>query len=341
MPTLADYAPVRDRRFPDGLPAADRRRVSLVTVCRNARATIERTIASVHAQRGPDFEHVVVDGDSTDGTAELVRARLRPGDWLLSEPDRGISDALNKGVALAAGDCVQFVHADDWLADGQLAAALGALDATGADFVFGDLLFHEGGAASFLYQGDAGYAATIHRRMPNLNHPTVLARRACFERVGLFDLRYRCAMDYDWFLRLHLAGGAGAYVPGLRGNMNHDGVSNLRWRLTMREVAEIASAHGRSPALARAEMRYQIAKIALGRALKHRAAPAYRLARGLLNRSYRPVAGAGTGEQGGGDREGNDPGGGAAGGRPGPTVAAAAPEAGREVGGHEPQTRST
>ena len=121
------------------------------------------------------------------------------------------------------------------------------------------------------------------------NHPTVLARSTCFERIGLFDLRYRCAMDYDWFLRLHLAGGVGAYVPGLCGNMNHDGVSNLRWGRTMREVAEIATAHGRNPGLARAEMWYQIGKIAAGRLAKRHAAPAYRLARKLLNRSYRPV----------------------------------------------------
>lgn len=297
MPTLADYAALRQRRFSGGEPTPERRpRVTLVTVCLNARSTIERTIASVQAQRGVTFEHVVVDGGSTDGTVELVRARLRPGDWLLSEPDRGISDALNKGVALAAGDCVQFVHADDWLAEGQLAAALRALDRTRADFVFGDLLFHERGGPSFVYRGDPDYRATIHRRMPNLNHPTVLARRACFEQVGLFDLRYGCAMDYDWFLRLHRAGGVGVYVPGLRGNMNHDGVSNLRWARTMREVAEIATAHGRDPRLARADMWYQIAKIALGRLVKRRAEPAYRLARRLINPAYRPTRRARAGD---------------------------------------------
>lgn len=289
MPNLADYALWRAQRFPNGPGEADRRRVTLVTVCRNARATIERTIDSIHAQEGVDFEHVVIDGGSTDGTVELVRARLRPGDWLLSEPDRGISDALNKGVAVAMGDCIQFVHADDWLAEGQLARSLAALEESKADFVFGDLLFHERGASSFLYRGDPSYAATIRRRMPSLNHPTVLARRACFERIGLFDLRYRCAMDYDWFLRLHLAGGVGAYVPDLCGNMNHDGVSNRRWARTMREVAAIATAHGRHPATAQAEMWYQIAKIGAGRLVKRHAAPVYRLARQMLNRSFQPV----------------------------------------------------
>lgn len=290
MPILADYAQLTARRFPGGRPPGDAGLVSLVTVCLNAARTIERTLASIHAQRGVAFEHVVVDGGSTDGTLELVRAQLRPGDWLLSEPDHGISDALNKGVALAAGRAVQFVHADDWLEPGQIARACAALDSTGADFVFGDLMFHERDGTRFLYRGEADYARSIGRRMPNLNHPTVLARRDCFERIGLFDQRYRCAMDYDWFLRLHLAGGKGVHLPGLRGNMSHDGVSNLRWRRTMREVAEIAQAHGRPAALASAEMWYQIGKIAAGRTVKHHAGPLYRLVRRLINPSYRPVA---------------------------------------------------
>lgn len=290
MSTLAEYAQLTARRFPDGLPATDGGLVTLVTVCLNASRTIERTLASIHAQRGVAFEHVVIDGGSTDGTVELIRARLRPGDWLLSEPDCGISDALNKGVALAAGRAIQFVHADDWLEEGQLARSLAALDGSGADFVFGDLLFHERDGATFLYRGEPGYTRTIRRRMPNLNHPTVLARRTCFERVGLFDRRYRCAMDYDWFLRLHLAGGTGVHVPGLRGNMSHDGVSNTRWARTMREVAEIAQAHGRHPALATAGLWYQLGKIATGRVIKHRAGPLYRVVRRLINPSYRPVA---------------------------------------------------
>lgn len=261
----------------------------MITVCRDAAATIGRAIDSVHAQAGVDAEHVIVDGGSRDGTAAIARARLRPGDFLLSEPDRGISDALNKGIALAAGELIQLVHSDDWLSPGQLAAALAALERTGADFVFGDLVFHEAGRPSFVYRGDPGYARSIDRRMPALNHPTVLARRACFERVGLFDPRYRCAMDYDWFLRLHRAGGRGAYAPEIRGNMSHDGVSNLRYARTMREVAEIAIAHGRPAPLAHAGMAYQIVKIATGRVVRRHAAPLYRVIRRQLNPSYRPL----------------------------------------------------
>jgi GT2 family glycosyltransferase len=100
--------------------------------------------------------------------------------------------------------------------------------------------------ARFIYRGDPNYAEIIDRRMPSLNHPTVLARRACFERIGLFDLRYRCAMDYDWFLRLHRAGRVGVYNPGIVGHMNHDGTSNNHYRRRFAEVCDIAMArrHG-------------------------------------------------------------------------------------------------
>ncbi len=288
MPTLADYEATRRMRFPVDKPA-NARHISVITVCLDAVQTIGRAIASVQAQAGLDIEHIIVDGASRDGTVALARSRLRLGDFLLSEPDRGISDALNKGVALASGLFIQLVHSDDWLAPGQLELAFAAIQETGADFVFGDLLFHEGGRPSFRYDGDPGYAAVIHRRMPNLNHPTVLARRPCFERVGLFDPRYRCAMDYDWFMRLHQAGARGVYVPGLCGNITHDGVSNLRYRRTLREVAEIAVRYGHPAPLAYGAMAYHLVKTSVGRVVKQHAMPLYRSVRRQLNASYRPL----------------------------------------------------
>ena len=118
-------------------------KVSLVTVTLNARATLARTIESVQRQTFPDLEHVVVDGASSDGTRDLLAEALRPQDFWISEPDRGISDALNKGVALARGAYVQFIHADDWLSPDQVERAVETLERSGADFVYGDLVFYE------------------------------------------------------------------------------------------------------------------------------------------------------------------------------------------------------
>lgn len=266
-PTLQDYAALSERRRRTGAIESPRGRVqvSLITVVFNACCTLAKTIDSVQSQRFESFEHVIVDGGSTDGSQELVRAKLRPHDYWVSERDRGISDAFNKGVALATGRYIQFINADDWLSPDQVAVAVAGLEASRADFVFGDLIFYRSGRPEFRFAGNADYRASIHKRMPALNHPTVLARREAFERIGLFDLRYRCAMDYDWFLRLHLAGGQGRHVPGLVGHMNHDGASNLNYARTYREVEAIAVAHGRDPRLARLERIGRMTKTAVAR----------------------------------------------------------------------------
>jgi glycosyltransferase involved in cell wall biosynthesis len=297
-PRLDDYRAVTERRFASGATvsgASRRPRVTLITVALNACRTLGHTIASIQAQTFADLEHVVVDGGSDDGTIDLLRSKLRPHDYWISEPDLGISDGFNKGVALAAGDLIQFVNADDWLSPDQVEVAVRGLDATGADFVFGDVIFYRKGRPDFRYLGEPNYAKAIRRRMPALNHATALVRRTAFERIGLFDLRYRCAMDYDWFLRLHLAGGRGVYLPDLVGHMNHDGVSNAAYLRTSREVEAIAVDHGRNRHLARLESAARMLKTSVGRQFKGPARPLYRLIRSQINRSYRTLS-AGEGK---------------------------------------------
>jgi glycosyltransferase involved in cell wall biosynthesis len=287
-PVLNDYRCYSARRdVPTVLGPAPK--VSVVTVTLNARATVARAIESVQGQTFRDIEHIVVDGASSDGTRDLLAEALRPQDIWISEPDRGISDAMNKGVALARGACVQFIHADDWLSPDQVERAVETLERSGADFVYGDLIFYEGHQPVFGYAGDPHYRRVIARRMPALNHPTVLARMDCFRWIGLFDLRYACAMDYDWFMRLHLAGGRGVYDPRIRGHMNHDGISNLQFHRTIREIRAIAVAHGRNPWLAHLEAAFQHTKMATGRWTKARARPLYDFVRRGINPAFRPL----------------------------------------------------
>lgn len=290
-PSLIGYAGHTERRAREqpasSWPVPE---VSIVTVVLNAAATIERTISSVQAQQLPGIEHVFVDGGSTDGTLAVIRRLARPQDYWISEPDRGISDAFNKGVALARGRFVQILNADDWLSADQIERSVTVLQQTAADFVFGDLVFHDEGRPIFTYAGDPAYARVIGRRMPAISHPTVLAARAWFERIGLFDLAYRNAMDYDWLLRLHRAGGKGAYSPAILGHMTHAGVSNRQFKRTIDEVKAIAIAHGRSRLLAGAEARARYLKTAASGPIKRHARPLYQLVRRVINPSYRPIS---------------------------------------------------
>lgn len=288
-PSLADYASYVERRRHDQPAPREEISVSIVTVSLNAAATIARTIESVQRQSFPSIEQVFVDGGSTDGTLEIIQRLARPQDYWISEKDAGISDAFNKGVALARGGYVQILNADDWLSPGQIEHACQALDATAADFVFGDLVFYEQGRPSFTTRGDPDYARSIHRRMPSIGHPTVLASRDCFARIGLFDPRYRNAMDYDWILRLHRAGGRGVHCPAVRGHMTHEGVSNVQFRRTIQEVRAIAVAHGRHPLLAATEAQGRTVKTSLSLIVKKHSRPLYHLIRRSINRAYQPI----------------------------------------------------
>jgi GT2 family glycosyltransferase len=219
--------------------------VSIVTAVLNGGATLARAIESVLAQTHRPIEHVVIDGGSTDGTVELLRRYdQRLAHWQ-SEPDRGISDGFNKGLARANGACVGFLNADDWLEPDQIERGVAALGRSDAAFVFGDLTYHApDGRTLYTMHGDPDYALAIDRGMPNVNHPTLLARREVFEAVGGFEPAYHYAMDYDWLLRAHRAGLRGVYDPAVRGHMTLDGATDRHWRRALAEVRRVGIAHG-------------------------------------------------------------------------------------------------
>lgn len=253
-PHISDY---RVRMSPDSEPPT----VSVVTAVRNGEKTIARTIDSVRAQNICNLEYIIVDACSTDATQDIIRANADVVSYWGSEPDRGISDGFNKGIALTQGKYVALVNADDWLSPGQLAAGIETLEQTGADFVFGDLLYHdEDGKALHRIVGDADYARRIGHVMPALNHPTVIVRRSAYERHGLFCLSYRYAMDYELLLRFHRAGARGIHDPRMIGHMTIAGASDKSSLKALREVRIASIAHGKSAATAFALYYFRIAK---------------------------------------------------------------------------------
>lgn len=176
-------------------------RISVVTVCRNAAATIGETLRSFFRQTHPDKELIVVDGASSDDTLAVVNAfgeALR----VVSEPDRGLYDAMNKGLSLFSGDAVGFLNADDRFHDADaLSAVAAALEQ--ADICYGDLDFVEGSARDHVVRR---WRSTPWRKGGFLRgwmpaHPTFYCRRGVVEEVGAFDLGYRMAADYDFMLR--------------------------------------------------------------------------------------------------------------------------------------------
>lgn len=220
-------------------------RISIVTSVKNAEKTLNRTIESVRSQDIDALEYIVVDAVSSDRTIDIIESNTDIITVWKSEADSGISDGFNKGVALARGKYVMLLNADDWLSPNQLSSGMETLEKTGADFVFGDLVYHYGDSGPVhIIRGEEGYGKRIAHVMPGINHPTVIVRRSAYERNGLFDLSLRYAMDYEFLLRLHRAGCKGVYDPRIVGHMALDGASDRNTGAALREVRDVSINYG-------------------------------------------------------------------------------------------------
>jgi glycosyltransferase involved in cell wall biosynthesis len=264
--------------------------VSIITVVKNGERFLEETIRSVLDQTYDNIEHIIIDGGSTDGTLEIIKKYGDRIAFWLSEQDQGIADAFNKGMLLSSGDIIGLVNCDDWLSPDQIAEGVKGLRNSSADFVFGDLLHHDSeGSIFYKIYGDPDYGRRIRSRMPELCHPTVLTWKKTYDRVGLFDVKFRYAMDYEWLLRLHNAGGTGLYVKSMVGHMRVGGVSDYSYRKALREVREISVRYGKPPLLANCLYVARIMKGFLRRVFeRHAPRYIYDRVRGIINKRYSP-----------------------------------------------------
>ncbi|MEN3372393.1 glycosyltransferase family 2 protein [Dechloromonas sp. ZS-1] len=181
-------------------------RFSIVTVCFNAISLLPDTVNSLRNQTYTDYEWIVIDGASTDGTGKWLS--LQEPNIYLSEPDQGIYDAMNKAVARASGEWVFFLNAGDLFADQYVLAEVSkAIDlaisnAENPAVVYGDVV----------YYGNSGYRRRrfhwlTRRRLlfSDLCHQATFVRNSLFQRYGSFDLSLRFNADFDWFIRVFKA----------------------------------------------------------------------------------------------------------------------------------------
>ena len=192
---------------------AQPRLVSIVTPVLNGASSIKRSLASVAAQTYPNIEHVVIDGGSRDGTAAIVRSFVGPhAITLVSEPDRGMYDAINKGLALTKGDVLAYLNSDDVYLPWSVDLAVATLNA-GRDFAYGDLGMVQGRVAdSFMPQFYPPFDLNRYTYFRRLGQPTVFWRRSTYERLGGFDDSYQLIGDCEYWLRAAAAGSSFAHT---------------------------------------------------------------------------------------------------------------------------------
>jgi glycosyltransferase involved in cell wall biosynthesis len=203
-------------------------KISIITVCYNAQSTIERCFQSVINQDYPYIEYIVIDGLSTDSTILIAENYKKHIKALISEPDKGIYDAMNKGIALATGDIIGILNADDFLADDHIISDIAeAFVKSHADIIYGDLDYikPDGNIVRKWVAGRYKRGIFNYGWMPP--HPTFYCKNELFNKLGNYSLNYGTAADYELMLRfIHQNLLSIHYVEKVLVKMTVGGVSN-------------------------------------------------------------------------------------------------------------------
>lgn len=217
-------------------------KISIVTAVYNNLATIATSIDSTLNQTYKNIELVVIDGGSTDGTLELLKSYGKKIHTLISEPDKGIYDALNKGVKYATGDIIGFMHSDDLFQDKDtLKRVAKAFETKKIDSVYGDLVYvnKEDTDQIVRYWKSGDYCRKKLARGWMPPHPTFYMKRSCYEKFGGFTLDYKIAADYDSMLRyLGRHNVTTHYIPEVLVRMRVGGASNRSLKNIMLKTKE-------------------------------------------------------------------------------------------------------
>jgi glycosyltransferase involved in cell wall biosynthesis len=199
--------------------------VTYVTVVRNRATTIERTIKSVQKQTYLNVEHIIIDGNSTDGTVDIILRHASHIDYFVSEPDKGIYDALNKAIPLARGQLICVLNSDDWLELNAAAIAVKYINS----FNDNSLLL----SSAHVKEG-----SIIHNWQPAFIHPgsyficanachnAIYASRYAYEKSGPYDSSYKIAADFKWIMTSMNAGAVISYTKEVTVNYSLGGMSN-------------------------------------------------------------------------------------------------------------------
>jgi len=209
---------------------------SIITVSFNSVKTIEKTIISVLNQTYKNVEYIIIDGGSTDGTVDIIKKYQDKIKYWVSEPDKGISDAFNKGILASHGYIIGIINSDDWYEENTLETVIKLNEENDADFYVGALKHQDNKGESFILYPNKNYKETICFRMPHLNHPSSFIKKSVYEDIGLFNINYKYAMDYDLFLRAYLKNKKGIFTNQVLSNMLIGGVANINAEKAYKEV---------------------------------------------------------------------------------------------------------
>ncbi len=209
-------------------------KVTIITVCYNSGLTIRDTIQSVLIQNYPNIEYIIIDGKSQDNTMEIVNEHQGKISQVVSAPDRGIYDAMNKGISLATGEIIGFLNSDDVYVDDKVVSNLiEVMIKAKSDSVFADLLIVAPKNISKVirYYDSSKFNPSKFRFGWMPAHPTFFIKRKFYETSGLFSLEYKIAADFEILIRfLYKARASYTYLPQVVIKMRSGGMSTSSWK---------------------------------------------------------------------------------------------------------------
>jgi glycosyltransferase involved in cell wall biosynthesis len=217
-------------------------KISVITAVYNSEETVGQAIESVASQTYSDLEHLLIEGKSSDNSLGVIEGARHPRMRLISEPDKGVYDALNKGIRNASGDVIGFIHSDDFFAHNAVLARIAEeFKDPAVEAVFSDLDYVAQADTSRVIRHWATGPFTPQKLkrgwMPA--HPTLYLRREVYERFGTYDMNMRISADYDFILRyFSQAIGKSVYIPEVLYKMRAGGISNRNMAQVRKKMAE-------------------------------------------------------------------------------------------------------
>jgi len=205
-------------------------KISVVSVSFNSKNTIDNAISSVISQSCKNIEYIAIDGGSTDGTVDIIKSYGGKITKFISEPDKGIYDAMNKGIRMASGDVIGILNSDDMYADDAVLKDVAeTFERTGADAVYGDLVYVDKDDTNKVvrYWKSGPYKPGSFRKGWHPAHPALFVRKAIYDKYGVFDTSFDISADFELMLRFfekHKI--KTAYLPRVLVKMRMGGESN-------------------------------------------------------------------------------------------------------------------
>lgn len=234
-------------------------KVSIITSCYNREKTIAQAIESVLSQDYPNIEYIVVDGASKDNTLAIINRYRGRISHIISEPDNGMYEGINKGIRAATGDIIGLLHSDDFLfSTNTISRIVKRFEETQADFIYGNGLFVDSDNTNKVVRNWIGgkYSKWKVRHGWLPLHPTCYIRKSCMDKWGLYDESYKIAADSDFLFRyLYEADLKVEYLNEYIVKMRMGGLStdSKRRKMMWEEDIRMYKSHGMPPTLTKLE----------------------------------------------------------------------------------------